>query len=161
LFDSSEEITVDECQDVTSPIQKDAVYTCGAQKKINVAEYRKFMSSNSIEAIKTKCIGKKLYAIQDNVNVRTYPYVDNAYIDNLEWSGIPKGTYLGKILDVVYDSQASNSLTKPKWFRLNRQLFENQMESFNIGNDETVVYHISSEIYVYVREDVVVVDFKS
>ena len=113
------------------------------KKIIKVKDYQALMKNGSLNNLKKYLIGKNIYTLQNNVNIRDGRFVNNGIINNRELTIKNKGVYIGKVEDVVRGKDGKNI-----WFQIN----------FNEINPSFPKSLINNNYRIYVRADVVVVD---
>lgn len=113
------------------------------KKIIKVKDYQALMKNGSLNNLKKYLIGKNIYTLQNNVNIRDGRFVNNGIINNRELTIKNKGFYIGKVEDVVRGKDGKNI-----WFQIN----------FNEINPSFPKSLINNNYRIYVRADVVVVD---
>jgi hypothetical protein len=117
------------------------------KKIIKVKEYQALMKKGSLTELRKYLIGKNIYTLQNDVNIRTmFPYVNNGIINNKPITIKNKGVYIGKVKNVVRGTDG-----KGIWFLINSK-------GFNPSFKREVFIENYIEKNNYVRADVVVVD---
>jgi hypothetical protein len=104
------------------------------------------MKKGSLTELKKYLIGKNIYTLQNNVNIRkkTRPYVNNGFRNNKFLTVKNKGVYIGKVDDVVRGADG-----KDIWFIISDKGYNTAL----FGK-----IYIEFKNYFFVRADVVVVD---
>ena len=113
------------------------------KKIIKVKDYQALMKKGNLTELKKYLIGKNIYTLQNDVNIRRENYVNNGFIDNKQLTIKNKGVYISKVADVVRGKDG-----KDIWLSIN---FKQMNPSFPKNL-------IRNNYKVYVRADVVVVD---
>lgn len=124
------------------------------KKIIKVKDYQELIKKGSLEQLKKYLIGKNIYTLQNDVNLRMHPQVNNGLINNKILTIKNKGVYVGKVEDVVRGTDGKNI-----WFSISPEGYNPSFSErwfYGIGYWGVIDY--STRKYVCVRADVVVVD---
>lgn len=104
--------------------------------------------------VKTKMLGKSIYAKIANINPRQTPYVNNGYLVNNTVGGriTEKDTFIGNVTDVANDKGLlrNNSGVIYKWFKVNPSAEAIKQ----IKDDSNILLGTKTKTF-YVREDVI------
>jgi hypothetical protein len=107
-----------------------------------------------LEQVKTKMLGKSIYAKVANINPRQTPYVNNGYFVNNTVGGriTEKDTFIGNVTDVANDKGLlrNNSGAIYKWFKVN----PSSEAIKQIKDDSNILLGTKTKTF-YVREDVI------
>jgi hypothetical protein len=68
--------------------------------KLSVNDYKKDIEQSLTDKKYQKYIGKKMYTLQDNVNVRMGAGVNNGFVNNLAGTIPFKKSFIGKVVDI-------------------------------------------------------------
>ena len=105
--------------------------------------------------VKTKMLGKSIYAKVENINPRQTPYVNNGWFVNNGVGGriTQKDTFIGNVTDVVNDSGSlhNNGGSIYKWFKVNPSTEAIKQ----IKDDSNILLGGTKTQTFYVREDVI------
>jgi hypothetical protein len=105
--------------------------------------------------VKTKMLGKSIYAKVANINPRQTPYVNNGWFVNNGVGGriTQKDTFIGNVTDVVNDSGSlhNNSGSIYKWFKVNPSTEAIKQ----IKDDSNILLGVTKTQTFYFREDVI------
>lgn len=124
------------------------------KKIIKVKDYQALMRNGSLEQLNKYLVGKNIYTLQNNVNLRMNPQVDNGLVKNKRLTIKNKGVFVGRVEKVVRGDDGKNI-----WFSISNK-------GYNPSFSERMFYapgpfgipDYDVREYVYVRADVVVVD---
>ena len=111
---------------------------------IPVKKYQNFLKGSSFTEMKKYLVGKNIYTLVNDVNIREMPYVNNGISNNITGTIKNKGVYLGKVSYVI-----KNTDDNKIWFGITEEDSNKFISKFNYS------FLISVN---WVREDVVVVD---
>jgi hypothetical protein len=104
--------------------------------------------------VKTKMLGKSIYAKVANINPRQTPYVNNGFFVNNSVGGriTEKDTFIGNVTDVVNDEGLlrNTSGVINKWFKVNPSAEAIKQ----IKDDSNILLGTKTKTF-YVREDVI------
>jgi hypothetical protein len=116
--------------------------------KISVNDYKKSVEQSLNDKKYAKYLGKKMYTLQDNVNVRMGAGVNNGFVNNLAGTIPRKKSFIGKVGDIKLGDD--NKL----WFGTNEenanQLYEIKKNfSWNpIKKDKTLRWFRSDVVII-------------
>lgn len=125
------------------------------KKIIKVKDYQALIRNGSLNELNKYLVGKNIYTLQNNVNLRTYPQVNNGLMNNnIELTLKNKGVFVGRVEEVVRGIDGKNI-----WFSISNK-------GYNPSFSERMFYapgpfgipDYDVREYIYVRADVVVVD---
>jgi hypothetical protein len=114
------------------------------KKIIPVKKYQNFLKGASLSEMKNYFVGKNIYTLVNDVNIREMPYVNNGISNNITGTIKNKGVYLGKVSYVI-----KNTDNNKIWFGITEEDSNKFISKFNYS------FFIAVN---WVREDVVVVD---
>jgi hypothetical protein len=119
------------------------------KKIIKVKDYQALIKKGSLTELNKYLVGKNIYTLQNNVNLRSRPSVNNGLINNNLLTFKNKGVYIGKVQNVVRGDDGKNI-----WFSISKNSYNSIImpklfEKFGFEN---------KYVNVFVRADVVVVD---
>jgi len=83
--------------------------------KLSVNDYKKSIDESTKDKKYTKYLGKKMYTLQDNVNVRMGAGVNNGFVNNLAGTIPRKKSFIGKVIEVKLGDD------KKLWFGTNEE----------------------------------------
>jgi len=115
---------------------------------LSVGDYKKSVEQSAKDKNYLKYKGKKMYTLQDNVNVRMGAGVNNGFVNNLAGTIPFKKSFIGKVLDVKMGED------KKLWFGVSEQtgnqLYEIKKHfSWNpVKKDETLRWFRSDAVIV-------------
>lgn len=115
---------------------------------LSVGDYKKSVEQSTKDKNYSKYKGKKMYALQDNVNVRMGAGVNNGFVNNLAGTIPRKKSFIGKVVDVKMGED------KKLWFGVSEQtgnqLYEIKKHfSWNpVKKDETLRWFRSDVVIV-------------
>jgi hypothetical protein len=115
---------------------------------LSVGDYKKSVEQSAKDKNYLKYKGKKMYTLQDNVNVRMGAGVNNGFVNNLAGTIPRKKSFIGKVLDVKMGED------KKLWFGVSEQtgnqLYEIKKHfSWNpVKKDETLRWFRSDAVIV-------------
>lgn len=125
------------------------------KKIIKVKDYQALMRNGSLEQLNKYLVGKNIYTLQNNVNLRkNHPYVNNGISNNKVITIKNKGVYIAKVKEVV------TGLDGKSWFLIDTESRNPAFErsEFYYTNWFGIIPMGESAYNVFVRADVVVVD---
>ena len=115
---------------------------------LSVGDYKKSVEQSTKDKNYLKYKGKKMYTLQDNVNVRMGAGVNNGFVNNLAGTIPRKKSFIGKVVDVKMGED------KKLWFGVSEQtgnqLYEIKKHfSWNpVKKDETLRWFRSDVVIV-------------
>lgn len=124
------------------------------KKIIKVKDYQALLKNGSLNELKKYLIGKNIYTLQNDVNLRMSNEVNNGLLNNKTLTIKNKGFYIGKVKDVVRGLDGKNI-----WFLINNNNYNPYLSDeifFKTGYFGKVLRDRPKDVYV--RADVVVVD---
>ena len=124
------------------------------KKIIKLKDYQALVKKGSLNELKKYLIGKNIYTLQNDVNLRMYNAVNNGLVNNKFLTIKNKGVYIGKVKDVVNGEDGKNI-----WFLISSENHNPAFSDkifFETGYFGVVLYDRPNDVYV--RADVVVVD---
>jgi len=125
------------------------------KKIIKVKDYQALIKKGSLTELNKYLVGKNIYTLQNNVNLRkNHPYVNNGINNNKVITIKNKGVYIAKVKQVV------TGLDGKSWFLIDTESRNPSFESSPFYDLHWfIIIPIGESAYdVYVRADVVVVD---
>jgi hypothetical protein len=125
------------------------------KKIIKVKDYQALIRNGSLEQLNKYLVGKNIYTLQNDVNLRRdHPYVNNGIRNNKVITIKNKGVYIAKVKEVV------TGLDGKSWFLIDTESRNPAFESSPFYDLHWfLIIPIGESAYdVYVRADVVVVD---
>lgn len=124
------------------------------KKIIKVKDYQALIRNGSLNELNKYLVGKNIYTLQNNVNLRRYPLVNNGLMDNIELTLKNKGVFVGRVEEVVRGTDGKNI-----WFSISNKGYNPSFsERMFYGTGYWGVTDYDVREYIYVRADVVVVD---
>lgn len=124
------------------------------KKIIKVKDYQALLKNGNLNELKKYLIGKNIYTLQNDVNLRMENYVNNGVLNNISGTIKNKGLYIGKVKDVVRGVDG-----KDIWFLISNNDYNPSISPkifYETGYFGIVKYDKPKDVYV--RADVVVVD---
>jgi hypothetical protein len=119
------------------------------KKIIKVKDYQALIRNGSLEQLNKYLVGKNIYTLQNDVNLRRdHPYVNNGIKNNKVITIKNKGVYIAKVKEVV------TGLDGKIWFLIDTESRNPSFTSWRFYRQPFA----NSAHNVYVRADVVVVD---
>jgi hypothetical protein len=114
---------------------------------ISVNNYKKNVEQTLNDKKYSKYLGKKMYTLQDNVNVRMGAGVNNGFINNIAGTIPFKKSFIGKVVAVKLGND------KKLWFGVNEenanQLFEIKKNfSWNILKKDNTLRWLRSDVVI-------------
>lgn len=138
---------------------------------IPVKKYQTFLKSSSLSEMKKYFLGKNIYTLVNDVNIREEPYVNNGIIDNIIGTVKNKGVFLGKVsyvlkntddnkiwFGITQEEDSNKFISRVFGYPRNNSLYYNDPALY-MKDDKQTLGHIPRGITIrWVRADVVVVD---
>lgn len=141
------------------------------KKIIPVKKYLNFLKSASLSEMKNYFVGKNIYTLVNDVNIREEPYVNNGIRNNIIGTVKNKGIFLGKVsyvlkntddnkiwIGITQEEDANKFISKVFGYPRNNSSYYNDPALYS-KKDKSSIGHIPMGITIrWVRTDVVVVD---
>lgn len=116
---------------------------------ISVGDYKNSIDQSLNDKKYSKYLGKKMYTLQDNVNVRMGVGVNNGFVNNLAGTIPLKKSFIGKVVDVKLGDD------KKLWFGVNE---ENSNQLYEIKKNFSWNMLKKDKTLRWFRSDVVIIN---